>query len=507
MNTESNKLSQEARFDPGAWWVLTFVLALLLFSAGQLAYRFTLPTDGWTVYTEEVADSNWIYDANLVGAPSDLRSGDAVLAVEGVSVQGLASSGYRPEPPGWEAGYHVTMQVQRASKQLLVEVPVVRWTGLALLRNNLGRLDKLGDLAGALLFLVVGWYTFTRRPGLPSARALLVLSTAIGAASVSSMLPDGLSVQFDRLAFGATSFFSYMIFGTLLAPALLTFALLFPQPKRILQRRPWLVWLPHGYGLALLVFLLGGGNEVVGWISTLFMLGISIGSLIHAGLTQRDAVSRAQLRWAISSFVLGIGLFMLNFPVAFNWVTGQFFIDLLTFLASLGFSVIGVGLSVAVLRYRLFDIDVIIRRTLQYALLTGLLALVYFGSVVIFQQVFELFSGQAGGSPLAIVISTLAIAALFTPLRVRLQVNIDRRFYRRKYDAERTLERFAGTLRDEVDIERLSEYLVNVVQETVQPEFSGVWVLEFKERSPDGNLHRERNLSTNAGKTWGRDDR
>ncbi len=375
--------------------MLAFALALLLFSAGQLAYRFTLPTDGWSVYTEEVADSNWIYYANLVGAPSELQPGDSPLIVGGVSVQGTASSAYRSPPPGWKPGARVRMLVQRGPEQLWLEVPVVHWTGLAFWRYNLGELNKLGDSLGALLFVLVGWYTFMRRPDLPSARALFVLSALLGAATISGLLPDGLSVQFNLLAFGATGFFSYVIFGTLLAPSLLTFTLLFPQPKRILQRRPWLVWLPHGYGLLLLAFLLAGGNAIVGWVSTLILLAFSIAGLIHAGFTERDAVSRAQLRWAISSFVLGISLFMLNFPAAFHWVNGQTLIDLLSFLASLGSSVIGIGLSVAVLRYRLFDIDVIIRRTLQYTLLTVLLGLVYFGSVVIFQQIFE--SGQCGG--------------------------------------------------------------------------------------------------------------
>jgi len=476
MTTETDKLSQETCFTPAGWGVLAFALALLLFSAGQLAYRFTLPTDGWSVYTEDVADSNWIYDANLVGAPSELQPGDSPLIVGGVSVQGTASSAYRSPPPGWKPGARVRMLVQRGSEQRWLEVPVVHWTGLAFWHHNLGQLDQLGDSLGALLFVLVGWYTFMRRPDLPSARVLFVLSAILGAATISSLLPDGLSVEFNWLAFGATGFFSYVIFGTLLAPSLLTFTLLFPHPKRIIQRRPWLVWLPHGYGLLLMLFLLGGGNGIVGWVSTMILLSLSIASLIHAGFTQRDAVSRAQLRWAVSSFVMGIGLFMLNFPVAFHWVTSQTLIDLFSFLASLGISVIGVGLSVAVLRYRLFDIDVIVRRTLQYTLLTGLLGLVYFGSVVILQQIFELLSVGAGRSPLAIVLSTLAIAALFTPLRVRIQAGIDRRFYRRKYDAERTLERFAGTLRDEVDVERLSEQLISVVQETVEPEMISLWV-------------------------------
>jgi len=136
--------------------------------------------------------------------------------------------------------------------------------------------------------------------------------------------------------------------------------------------------------------------------------------------------------------------------------------------------VIGVMISVAISRYRLFDIDVIIRKTLQYALLTSLLVLVYFGSVVLLQGLFETLTGQQ--SPLVIVFSTLAIAALFNPLRIRTQDFIDRRFFRKRYDAEQTLARFAIVARDEVDMEILTTALLGVVEETMQPEMVNLWL-------------------------------
>jgi hypothetical protein len=136
-------------------------------------------------------------------------------------------------------------------------------------------------------------------------------------------------------------------------------------------------------------------------------------------------------------------------------------------------------IGIAILHSRLFDVDILIRRTLIYSILTALLALFYFGSVVVLQQLFRVMSG-AGGD-LAIIVSTLAIAALFVPLRHRVQDIIDRRFYRRKYDAQQVLARFVATARDQVELEKLTGELLNVVSETMQPASVSLWL-----RAPEG---------------------
>jgi hypothetical protein len=146
-------------------------------------------------------------------------------------------------------------------------------------------------------------------------------------------------------------------------------------------------------------------------------------------------------------------------------------------LITLPFYMMGpIGITIALLRYRLYDVDVVIRRTLIYSSITVLLALVYFGGVAVMQNVFHALTGQE--SPLAVVASTLAIAALFTPVRRRVQDVVDRRFFRRKYDAERTVDQFARAVRDEVDVDRLRGALLGVVEETMQPEYVSLWVRE-----------------------------
>jgi hypothetical protein len=150
----------------------------------------------------------------------------------------------------------------------------------------------------------------------------------------------------------------------------------------------------------------------------------------------------------------------------------------------LSFAAIPVAIGFAVLRYRLYDIDVVINRTLVYGSLTVALVALYFGGIVVLQRLFVLLTGQQ--STLAVVASTLLIAALFTPLRRRIQSFIDRRFYRSKYDARKTLEAFSVKLREEMDLEALNEDLVGVVRETMQPAHVSLWLRpESAPRSED----------------------
>ncbi|MBI1258371.1 MAG: hypothetical protein GC204_12945 [Chloroflexi bacterium] len=189
--------------------------------------------------------------------------------------------------------------------------------------------------------------------------------------------------------------------------------------------------------------------------------------------------TRLQMRWLTFMAIPMVVFLILTFAASTAEVPQS--VNNILFLISCFFIIAfpPVSLGNAILRHRLYDIDIIIRRTLIYSILTAVLAAIYFGGVVLAQQVFRLASGES--SDPAIVASTLLIAALFTPLRRRIQQLIDRRFYRRKYDAERTLARFNQTLRDEVDVETLKEHLVDVVQDTMQPDRMALWIVPQKD--------------------------
>jgi hypothetical protein len=145
-------------------------------------------------------------------------------------------------------------------------------------------------------------------------------------------------------------------------------------------------------------------------------------------------------------------------------------------VSSVGLLGVPIFTGVAIARYRLYDIDIVINRTLVYGALTAALVAVYFGGVATLQTLFRALSGQEQQPQLAIVVSTLAIAALFNPLRRRIQSFIDRRFYRSKYDARQTLEAFSAKLRDETDLDALRDDLVGVVRGTMQPAHVSLWL-------------------------------
>ena len=211
-------------------------------------------------------------------------------------------------------------------------------------------------------------------------------------------------------------------------------------------------------------------------------LGLVAAASVVIGRRKAGGIERLQVKWLLYASVIWFGGNVLKNTVFsplgdVSW--GLWVSYLLVVIGGLGGPI---AIGIAILRYRLYEIDIIINRTLVYGALTVTLVALYFGGIVVLQRVFVLLTGQQ--STLAVVASTLLIAALFSPMRRRIQSFIDRGFYRRKYDAARTLEVFSAKLRDETDLDALSDDLVGVVRETMQPAHVSLWLRP--EASPKG---------------------
>ena len=184
-------------------------------------------------------------------------------------------------------------------------------------------------------------------------------------------------------------------------------------------------------------------------------------------------IERQQIKWITYAAVTGISGAILMYTI--SEAMGVLWLEAVgSVLLTIGLLGIPISMGIAILHYRLYEIDLIINRTLVYGSLTAMLAFMYLGSVTALQYLFSVLTGQ--GDTLAIVASTLAIAALFNPLRRRIQGFIDKRFYRRKYDAAKTLETFGSRIRDETNLEKLGEDIAEVVDETMQPSHMALWL-------------------------------
>lgn len=226
-------------------------------------------------------------------------------------------------------------------------------------------------------------------------------------------------------------------------------------------------------------YALEGAEETLLFLQDVSGIPLLIG--IVAGLASivvryrhGSAVERQQLKWFLAAAA--------TVPVAIL-AGDQAQTTLQVIVVPAAFSLLPIAIAVAILRYRLYDIDRIINRALVYGVLTASLVGVYLGTVVTLQLVLRSVTGQQ--SQLVVVASTLAVAALFSPLRRRLQEFIDRRFYRKKYDAARTLEAFNARLRNETDLDSLKGELLSVVQQTMQPEHASLWLREPEEKRPE----------------------
>lgn len=273
----------------------------------------------------------------------------------------------------------------------------------------------------------------------------------------------------------------------------------------------WSAWLAGAWVAWIVAGLLGpaGVWSFRAWpaglvlVVLLAFVAFGIYAQIHRYLKVSSQVERQQTKWAVVGltaavagpfayfipFVLFPSLRHSGVPNFFHQLIGPQFFTTVALLRLVGATTLTlvllafpVSFAVAVLRYRLWDIDLIIRRTLVYSVLTALLALAYLSLVILLQAAFRAVAGEE--SPLAVVVTTLAIAALAAPLRRRVQDAIDRRFYRSKYNAAQALAGFAATLRDETDLDAMAARLVTVMADTMQPEHVTLWLKPLSDLRP-----------------------
>jgi hypothetical protein len=350
------------------------------------------------------------------------------------------------------------------------------------------------DAVDALLTAVVGALIIRSRPRNALGWIILGVGFGLGLSSLAlAYAVLGISGMPDAApGYRWAAWLSLFVWGIPFL-GLMLLLLLFPTGRFLTPRWRWVAWfaiivvVAAMTPLALMTPIEIDGNQIANplggfpqdavlpivlgafilWLAT---LGAAlVGLIVRYVRAQRR--ERQQIKWLMYAAAVFIAAQLFSFfqPTDFMVETGLG--QVLVSIAALGFPL---AIGIAILRYQLFDIDLVIRKTLVYTVLSGLLALVFLGSVILLQRGFEAVTGQQ--SQLAIVLSTLAIAALFNPLRGRIQAVIDRRFYRKKYDAQQVLSAFAITARDETDMSALTVELAHVVQNTLEPEEIRVWL-------------------------------
>lgn len=466
------------------WLLLIIGVISLLVPALFLAYHFHSPSDGARISKEPDAMTARGIEVHVLSEQSSLQEGDLVIAVQGIDVNEWAEALWAPagERVRWAVGETIQYRVQRGDQTM--DIPVV--LGAQPVRAILS--ENWGLLLFALVFQLVGVFILIQKPREPAAQALFLWGILSGHFYIWSSY-----LQIYDLV-NRVGFWFYWINASFLWlshwPAALHLALTFPQPLPAVQRRPWLVWAGYPaaylfYGLFLAFFRLQSPSPL-DWIGQWYRGDILVGILFFTPAMlligrqyrlHRHGPDRQKIKWVIFSGIFSGSLTLI-----------LYLLPELLGLPSLGVNAIGVlllpfplSIAVAIWRYHLFDINLIINRTLVYGSLTATLTLLFIASITILQFLFTRLTGER--SAVATIISTLLIAALFNPLRKRIQTDIDRRFYRQKYNAEQIVAEFGVRLREQVDLDEIGTHLLEVVERALQPDHVSLWLLPSKNKA------------------------
>lgn len=442
-------------------------------------YRLMTPSDGTRlssgrhIFTLSGAIISPYYPGSSV-----LQEGDIVVDLNGKSMEAWGRDLFRlgVERPEINFGESLPYTVLRNDEPLQLNVVQGRVPVQSILATH------WGALLFALISQVIAIFVLIRRPGEPGALALFIWAMSGSHTYAWSFflqsgdMVNGLGFWLFRLCTPGL----WLIYW----PAALHLALVFPKKLKITQRHRYFI--PTLYLVSYLIFIFhlvtswSGPQDILLWLDAwvpaetlvagLYLLA-SVFTIVIQYRSSSTQIERARIRLVViaGAFAGTTGLVLWIVVPA---ITG---VELLNpNLLGLLMLLFPLSIAVAIWRYQLFDIDLIIRRTLVYTLLSLALGIIYFSSVILFQTIFTLVSGQQ--STLAIVMSTLLIAGSFNPLRGRVQKFIDKRFFRSKYNAQQAVESFGITARDETDLEILENHLVQVVQTSMEPESITIWL-------------------------------
>jgi two-component system, NarL family, sensor kinase len=461
---------------------LLTAIVMLALAAAFVSLRLASPSDGTRI---RAGAGGWAADGVVVelidDAAGGLRDGDRVVAIGGRGLASLAT-----ETLAFDGGARDSRTIYTVVRDgELLDVPV-----------QLGRYPAraaLADAWGPLLFVVIafllGGFVFARKRADPAARALFLWGASGLSASgwFLGLQPADLAGGSLFWLYKATTFGTYMLYWV----AALHFALIFPQRNPLVKRRPWLI--PALYASPYLAY--GLAVTALGWVSTtsLEWLGFAvwvedllaalylvaaIGATAWSWRAARDPQAWQKARWVLAGSLLSGGGALLLWVLPAALFENARVDSNLIGLVAVPFPI---ALAVAILRHRLFDIDILINRALVYSLLTAALLAFYVAGVTTVQYLLDSLARHRLPE-VAVAISTLGSAALFSPLQRRIQLLIDRRFYRRKYDAARTVAAFGARMRSAIDLGAVQADLVETVEEALRPDGATLWLREPRRR-------------------------
>ena len=477
-------MSDERRWSGMAWLTVAFALAYVLWQVAAAVLSLPYPSDGWNYNsTAELVNRPRFY---TLDTPTPLRPDDRVIAIDGRPWETAKTP---PLPEIVFAGQTLRYTIQRGDQRLDAAVTLSGrpFQSVLIGLSETARRDPFGIVIYLVSFVIAA-AVFTLRPGNLAARYMLIIFTILVTSLVGLGGSLGPYVWRAPGVFIATQAISSSAWSMLFFPSLTLLALSFPRVKAPLRRFPLLLpVLTYGIPTALVMPGIARAiteRDLLAVSSPLTFLSFAtallsfvvvlIASLAHGFAKEKDPVARAQLRWAALGLGGSYGVLVVMF--AATAAVGIEAVERNRILDITGTSLIlfPVCLAFAILRYRLFDINIILRRTATYAIISAALAIIYFGANIVAQGIISALGGQRNEA--AIVASTLAVAALFSPVRRRVQDAIDRRFNRQRYDADKVVADFAEYAAKETNLAALQARIVGVVAKTIQPKQVTMWV-------------------------------